>query len=164
VSVPADNAPASRQAGVHEESRPSLAALLIDPSFWADWASVVGLVGLLILFGLTSPVFLTVANMQAMLLAAAILVVLSIGQTFVVATSGIDLSLAASVMLGAVILGLVNAAGLGIFAACVLAVLATSAIGFINGVLITVGRIPDFVVTLGTLSGITGLGLILSGG
>ncbi|WP_348526395.1 ABC transporter permease, partial [Mesorhizobium sp.] len=164
MSLPADNAPASRQAGVHEESRPSLAALLIDPSFWADWASVVGLVGLVILFGVTSPVFLSVANMQAILLAAAILVVLSIGQTFVVATSGIDLSLAASVMLGAVILGLVNAAGLGIFAACVLAVLATSAIGFINGVLITAGRIPDFVVTLGTLSGITGLGLILSGG
>ncbi|TIU73802.1 MAG: ABC transporter permease, partial [Mesorhizobium sp.] len=94
---------------VHEESRPSLAALLIDPSFWADWASVVGLVGLVILFGVTSPVFLSVANMQAILLAAAILVVLSIGQTFVVATSGIDLSLAASVMLGAVILGLVSA-------------------------------------------------------
>ncbi|TIV24042.1 MAG: ABC transporter permease, partial [Mesorhizobium sp.] len=51
MSLPADNAPASRQAGVHEESRPSLAALLIDPSFWADWASVVGLVGLVILFG-----------------------------------------------------------------------------------------------------------------
>lgn len=164
MSLPVDNAPAAPQAGANEESRPSLAALLIDPSFWADWASVVGLVGLVILFGITSPVFLSVANMQALLLAAAILVVLSIGQTFVVATSGIDLSLAASVMLGAVILGLVNAAGLGVFAACVLAVFATSAIGFMNGVLITAGRIPDFVVTLGTLSGITGLGLILSGG
>ena len=64
----------------------------------------------------------------------------------------------------AIILGLVNAAGYGIFIACVLAVLATSAIGFLNGLIITAGKIPDFVVTLGTLSGITGLGLILSGG
>ncbi|RVB97922.1 ABC transporter permease, partial [Mesorhizobium sp. M7A.F.Ca.CA.002.15.2.1] len=86
------------------------------------------------------------------------------GQTFVIATSGIDLSLAAAVMLGAIILGLVNAAGYGIFIACVLAVLATSAVGFLNGLIITAGKIPDFVVTLGTLSGITGLGLILSGG
>ncbi|WP_027035350.1 ABC transporter permease [Mesorhizobium ciceri] len=163
MSTPADNAPAAHSAGA-EESRPSLAALLLDPSFWADWASVVGLVGLVIVFGIAQPVFLSVANLQALLLAAAILVVLSIGQTFVIATSGIDLSLAAAVMLGAIILGLVNAAGYGIFIACVLAVLATSVVGFLNGLIITAGKIPDFVVTLGTLSGITGLGLILSGG
>lgn len=163
MSTPADNAPAAHSAGA-EESRPSLAALLLDPSFWADWASVVGLVGLVIVFGIAQPVFLSVANLQALLLAAAILVVLSIGQTFVIATSGIDLSLAAAVMLGAIILGLVNAAGYGIFVACGLAVLATSAVGFLNGLIITAGKIPDFGVTLGTLSGITGLGLILSGG
>ena len=164
MSSPEQNASARVTAGAAEESRSSLAALLLDPSFWADWASVVGLVGLVIVFGIAQPVFLSVANLQALLLAAAILVVLSIGQTFVVATSGIDLSLAAAVMLGAIILGLVNAAGYGIFLACLLAVLATSAVGFLNGVLITAGKIPDFVVTLGTLSGITGLGLILSGG
>lgn len=163
MSTPSNNAPAALPAGA-EESRPSLAALLLDPSFWADWASVVGLVGLVIVFGIAQPVFLSVANLQALLLAAAILVVLSIGQTFVVATSGIDLSMAASVMLGAVILGLVNAAGWGILLACVAAVLATSAVGFLNGVIITAGKIPDFVVTLGMLSAITGLGLILSGG
>ncbi|MER8671766.1 hypothetical protein NKH45_32475, partial [Mesorhizobium sp. M1156] len=163
MTTPEQNAPA-HDAGALEESRPSLTALLLDPSFWADWASVVGLVGLVIVFGIAQPVFLSVANLQALLLAAAILVVLSIGQTFVVATAGIDLSLAAAVMLGAIILGLVNAAGYGILLACVLAVAATSAVGFLNGVLITAGRIPDFVVTLGTLSGITGLGLILSGG
>ena len=163
MSTPSDNAPAAHSAGA-EESRPSLAALLLDPSFWADWASVVGLVGLVIVFGIAQPVFLSIANLQALLLAAAILVVLSIGQTFVVATSGIDLSMAASVMLGAVILGLVNAAGWGILLACVAAFLATSAVGLLNGVIITAGKIPDFVVTLGTLSAITGLGLILSGG
>lgn len=159
----ADNAPAPR-AGATEESRPSLAALLTDLSFWADWASVVGLVGLVIVFGIAQPIFLSAANLQALLLAAAILVVLATGQTFVVATSGIDLSLAAAVMLGAIVLGLVHAAGWGILLACVLAIAATSAIGFINGVLITAGKIPDFVVTLGTLSAVTGLGLILSGG
>lgn len=164
MSNSTDNAPVAHSAGAAEESRPSLSALLLDPSFWADWASVVGLVGLVIVFGIAQPVFLSVANLQALLLASAILTVLSIGQTFVVATSGIDLSLAAAVMLGAIVLGLVNAAGYGIFIACVLAVLATSAIGFLNGLIITIGKIPDFVVTLGTLSAITGLALIMSGG
>ena len=64
MSLPTDNAPAAPSAGATEESRSSLAALLLDPSFWADWASVVGLVGLVILFGVTSPVFLSIANLQ----------------------------------------------------------------------------------------------------
>ena len=126
------------------------------------WASVVGLAGLVIVFGITQPIFLSTANLQALLLAAAILVVIAIGQTFVVATSGIDLSLAATIMFGAIVLGCVYSAGWGILAACVLAIAVTSLIGFFNGVIITLGRIPDFVVTLGTLSAITGLGLILS--
>jgi ribose transport system permease protein len=155
---PAHDAPPPAQ------SRRPWVAVLLDVSFWADWASVVGLAGLVIVFGITQPIFLSTANLQALLLAAAILVVIAIGQTFVVATSGIDLSLAATIMFGAIVLGCVYSAGWGILAACVLAIAVTGLIGFFNGVIITLGRIPDFVVTLGTLSAITGLGLILSGG
>ena len=144
--------------------RPPWAANLLDPSFWADWASAVGLAGLVVVFSLLQPVFLTAPNIQALLLASAILIILSVGQTFVVTTAGIDLSLAAAVMLGAIVLGLSYAQGWGILAACLLALLVTSLVGFLNGLLITVGKIPDFVVTLGSLSAVTGLGLILSGG
>jgi ribose transport system permease protein len=147
-----------------EGRRPSWAAAVLAPSFWADWASAVGLVGLVIVFSILQPVFLTTANIQALLVAAAILIVLSIGQTFVVMTAGIDLSLAALVMLGAIVLGLTNAAGFGIVTACILALIVTSALGFLNGLLITAGKIPDFVVTLGSLSAVTGMALILSGG
>jgi len=149
-------------AAAEAQRRPWTA--LLDVSFWADWASVVGLAGLVVLFGLASPVFLTVANIHALLVAAAILVVVSIGQTFVIATSGIDLSIAATITLGAVVLGTGTAGGMGTLSSCLLAILSASLVGFLNGVLITVGRIPDFVVTLGTLSAVTGVGLILSGG
>jgi ribose transport system permease protein len=159
-----DRTPALGARDVLEVRRPSWAANLWTPSFWADWASAVGLLGLIIVFGILQPVFLTAPNIQALLLAAAILIVISIGQTFVVMTSGIDLSIAASIMLGAIVLGLTNAAGWGILASCVFALLVTSAIGFLNGLLITAGKIPDFVVTLGSLSAITGFALILSGG
>ena len=57
MSNSTDNAPVAHSAGAAEESRPSLSALLLDPSFWADWASVVGLVGLVIVFGIAQPVF-----------------------------------------------------------------------------------------------------------
>jgi ribose transport system permease protein len=144
-------------------TRRPLAALL-DVSFWADWASVVGLAGLVVVFGLATPVFLSLSNIHALLVAAAILVVVSIGQTFVIATSGIDLSLAATITLGAVMLGTGTAQGWGIVPSCLLAILVPGLVGFLNGVLITAGRIPDFVVTLGTLSAVTGVGLIMSGG
>lgn len=133
-------------------------------SFWADWAAVVGLIGLIVVFGLTAPAFLNVSNIQAVLVAAAILIIVSVGQTFVVATAGIDLSMAAITTLSAVVLGLSYANGFGIFAACVLAIIVAAGIGFLNGLVITRGRIPDFVVTLGSLSAVTGLGLILSRG
>lgn len=136
----------------------------LDPSFWADWAAVVGLLGLILIFGLSAQSFLSISNLHAVLVASAILIVVAVGQTFVIATAGIDLSMAATTTLSAIVLGLCYAAGWGIFAACLLAVVVASLVGFLNGLVITRGRIPDFVVTLGTLSAVTGLGLILSRG
>jgi ribose transport system permease protein len=156
--------PSPPEPAARKVRHPSEVANLLDPSFWADWASAVGLVGLVVIFGVLQPVFLSVANIQALLLASAILIILSVGQTFVVATAGIDLSLGATVMLGAVTLGLADAHGWGILPACILALLVTSAVGFLNGLVITIGKIPDFVVTLGSLSAVTGIGLVLSGG
>ena len=67
--------------------------------------------------------FLSAANIQALLVASAILIVLSIGQTFVIMTAGIDLSLAALVMLGAIVLGLTQCRRAAASAlACLLAV------------------------------------------
>ncbi|HEX2527929.1 MAG TPA: ABC transporter permease [Geminicoccus sp.] len=136
----------------------------LEPSFWADWAAVVGLFGLILIFGLSAPSFLSISNLHAVLVASSILIVVAVGQTFVIATAGIDLSMAATTTLSAVVLGICYAAGFGIVAACVLAVGAASFVGFLNGLVITRGRIPDFVVTLGSLSAVTGLGLILSRG
>lgn len=136
----------------------------LDVAFWADWAAGVGLIGLIVIFGLAAPAFLSVSNIQAVLVASAILIVVAVGQTFVVATAGIDLSMAAITTLSAVVLGLTYSKGFGIATACVLAVAVAGAVGVLNGLVITRGRIPDFVVTLGSLSTVTGLGLILSGG
>jgi ribose transport system permease protein len=144
--------------------RPSPAAAVLDPAFWADWAALVGLLGLIVLFGFTAPSFFTLSNLHAVLLASAILIVLAIGQTFVIATAGIDLSMAANTMLSAVVLGFCVDLGLNIAVAAVLALVVAGLVGCINGLVITTGRIPDFVATLGSLSAVTGLGLILSNG
>src|SRR3954469_17453571 len=67
---------------------------LRDVSFWADWAALVGLIVLVIVFEVANTTFLSRGNIESILTGAAILIILCLGQTFVVATAGIDLSIA----------------------------------------------------------------------
>lgn len=142
---------------------PRLAALR-DLSFWAEYAAPIGLVVLVIVFAILSPSFLTLGNIQAILAAAAILIILAVAQSFVITTGGIDLSISATMTLGAIGFGLAQRAGLGFVLSIVAAVVAAGIIGAINGFLIAKGKVTDFIATLGTLSVATGLALILSNG
>lgn len=137
---------------------------LREPGFWAEWTAVVALIVLVIIFGITSPTFLSWGNIQAILVAAAILVMLSVGQSYVILTAGIDLSVASALTLGSVVLGQAYSHGWSMVLACVLAVLAGTAVGVVNGLVIAKGKITDFIVTLGTLSAAAGVALILSNG
>ncbi|MDT7775704.1 MAG: ribose transport system permease protein [Pseudonocardiales bacterium] len=143
---------------------PALGALLRDGGIWADWAAAVGLVVLVVVFQIANPTFLSSGNIRSMLVASAILVVLSVGQTFVVLTGGIDLSVASAMTFGAVLFGFGISHGWGIAGCGVLAVLGGALVGVVNGMLIGHGRITDFVVTLGSLSAASGLALVIADG
>lgn len=142
----------------------AVAAQTRQLSFWAENAAPIGLVALVIVFSILSPTFLTLGNIRAMLVAAAILVILAIGQAFVITTGGIDLSISATMTLGAIGFGLAFSNGLGFWASALIAILSAMVIGLINGLLIAKGKVTDFIATLGTLSVATGLALIISNG
>ena len=135
-----------------------------DVGFWAEWAALVGLVLLVIIFGIADPTFLSTGNIQSMLVAAAILVILAVGQTFVIATGGIDLSVASIMTFAAVVFGQTFAAGWPLVACMVAALAAGLLIGAINGAVIAKGKITDFIVTLGALSFASGAALVISEG
>jgi ribose/xylose/arabinose/galactoside ABC-type transport system permease subunit len=137
---------------------------LKDIGFWAEWAALVGLVVLIIVFQLANPTFLSTGNISSMLVAAAILVILAVGQTFVVATGGIDLSVASIMTFAAVVFGQTYTSGWGLFGSSLAAIVAGTAIGLINGTLIARGKITDFIVTLGMLSAASGAALVLADG
>ncbi|HLU56911.1 MAG TPA: ABC transporter permease [Pseudonocardia sp.] len=139
-------------------------AALRDPALWADRAAAVGLVALVLVFQLLDPGFLAIGNVRSMLLASAILVVLSIGQAFVVATGGIDLSVASTMTFAAALFGYGFAHGWGLALCCVVAVAGGAVVGILNGILIGYGRITDFVVTLGALSAASGAALVIADG
>ncbi|WP_256840554.1 ABC transporter permease [Ornithinimicrobium faecis] len=141
-----------------------LLGLLRRPTFWVEWAAVVGLVLLVVLFTALDSTFLSMGNIRGMLLASAILTILVVGQAFVILTAGIDLSVASVMTFGAVMFGLSMTHGYGLLLSCLVALAAGAAFGLVNGVLVAKGRITDFIVTLGALSAASGVALILSDG
>jgi ribose transport system permease protein len=138
------------------------------------------LIALIVIFSALRPEqFGSAYNLSQLTINAAILLVLSVGQTFVIISAGIDLSIGAvlvfsSVTSAQVMLALSGApggtygttdGGWGVIAVgTIVALLSGAAWGFINGFLIAVARIPALIVTLGTLGMALGAAQILTGG
>lgn len=121
------------------------------------------LILLFIIFSLLSPYFLTGSNISGILIATAVNGVLAIGVTFVIITSGIDLSIGTVMTLTTVMMGkVITDWGLPIPIG-LLAGLATGALaGFINGFLVSKAKVPPFIATLGMLNVAKGLSLVIS--
>lgn len=115
------------------------------------------------IFGIARPAFATGDNVMAILLQASVVGIMAIGQTYVLMTGGIDLSIGSILAVSAVSAGVftqVVPAPLAILGGIGVGALA----GLVNGILITVTRITPFIVTLGTMSIYAGLALIITGG
>jgi ribose transport system permease protein len=143
-------------------ARPRLAALgQVDKSLWLPIAVVLGLAAF---FAFATDSFATLRNFSAITGQAATLLIVCLGSTFVVLMGSIDLSLGAIVLLvGASGVMLLNATHLGL-AIIPLAAVFGGLLGAANGMVYVFGRIPSFVVTLGSLSVFTGVALqILEG-
>ena len=74
-----------------------------DPFFWSDWLVVVAFIFVIAFFGLIAPEeFLSLWNLNNILVAASIPAIIAVGQTFTVLTAGIDLSVSSTMTFGAV--------------------------------------------------------------
>ena len=136
------------------------------------------LFALMLVFAVTNEAFLTQLNLFNVARQISITGLIALGMTFVILTAGIDLSvgslLAFCGMVAAVVakgttantlsLGTTEATGWGWPVALLTAVLVGIAAGFVQGLLITLLRVPPFVVTLGGLTIFRGFTLMLSGG
>jgi ribose/xylose/arabinose/galactoside ABC-type transport system permease subunit len=113
--------------------------------------------------GIVEPRFWSGANLSNLLRQLAPLMVLSVGQAFAVIGGGLDLSVAATLAAsGAVGVIAMSHAGVAIGVA---AMLGTGlCVGLINGALITIFRVSPFIITLGTMSVLRGLTLVITGG
>ena len=140
------------------------------------------LIALVSYFWLSTPkgTFLTWTNLEQIALNTSELVLLAIGETFIIVTAGIDLSIGGILFFSAVCGGEVMLrlsgtseqtlngsyphSGVAIPVGVAVCVLAGTTWGLINGTLITKLRLPPFIVTLGTLGMTFGFGDLIDGG
>ena len=123
-----------------------------------------GLILLGAFFSFFSEYFLTASNLFNIVQQTSINAIIAVGLTFVIITAGIDLSVGSIVALSGVVLGTVLkmelffplALGIGMIVGC--------ASGLVNGLLISYGRLPPFISTLGMMSVARGMALLWTDG
>ena len=115
------------------------------------------LVAIMVVLGalvtLTAPQFLTVSNLSQVAVLAAVIAVAAVGEALVVITRNVDLSVEATMGLVAYcVASLLERHALDTTGAIVFGLGLGLVLGMINGVVVTVFRVPAIVATLGTLS------------
>jgi ribose transport system permease protein len=140
---------------------------------WLAWGRsqtgvLLGLILVLVVFSLLSPPFRQLDNLMLILLQASFIGIVAAGQTLVVLTGGIDLSVGSLIGLAGVVAALLMKQGLGpigplpSYAAIAVALALGTFIGWLHGLLIAKRNLPPFIVTLGSLSVLRGVALVIT--
>jgi D-xylose transport system permease protein len=136
---------------------------LRDTKFGTFVPVLLALVAIWIYFGLTEPAFLSPRNFYYLFMQSAVVGTLAVGITIVLLIGDIDLSAAATAGVCAALLAVLIVAGVPGPIACILAVMAGTLLGTVQGLMIAYIGIPSFVVTLAGLLGFQGLMLKILG-
>ena len=128
------------------------------------YKSILALIILCIIVSVISPTFLAVSNLRNLFTQISVNAVISLGMTFVILTGGIDLSVGSIVAIAgavsAVTIKNTGSISLGILAALLTGI----AVGFINGIIVSKGRIQAFIATLATQTVFRGVTYVFTGG
>jgi ribose transport system permease protein len=125
---------------------------------------VLVLLVIIIFTGIINPRFLSLQNILNILQQISVLGIVSIGMTILLISGGLDLSVGSLISLSAYVGGLTivqtQSLGLGILALFACAVF----FGFLNGVLAATERAHPFIITLGTMTFLQGVAVVISRG
>ncbi|QYM65049.1 MULTISPECIES: ABC transporter permease [unclassified Microbacterium] len=140
-----------------------------SPTWFGDlairYAMVIVMVLIIAFFLYRSARFGTVDNLQTILVAAAPFALIALGQTLVILTGGIDLSVG-SVIAAAAVFGSLTAKAFPdqIWLAIVAGVVVGFVAGAINGFVVSVIKVPPFIATLGMLTLASGVAYVAGNG
>lgn len=117
-----------------------------------------------LVFGLINPSFFSGDNMTNLLRQVVPIMIIGMGQSYVLITGGIDLSIGSVAGMSCMISAtLMTAAGMNPVLAAIITLLAACLVGFINGLLVSKTKLPAFIATLGTMIIARGIAQLANG-
>ncbi|MGF2616328.1 sugar ABC transporter permease [Rossellomorea vietnamensis] len=122
------------------------------------------MVAYILLVGAVNPDFLAGDSLSLLVKASVILIVMAIGQSFVLLTSNIDVSVGSIMGFSAAICGTLLTSGLSPWLMVPIVLIVGGAIGFLNGIGVSFFRIPSIIMTLGMLGVVRGSMLLYTEG
>lgn len=128
----------------------------------------IGAIGIMVIFTIACQIlgksFLTLGNIKNIINQSSVIAVIAIGQSVVVLTGGIDLSVGSIVGFVGILGGLLIKGGVPIALTCLILMAVGIAVGALNGAFVSYGKVPAFIVTLGSMQIIRGLTMVLNSG
>lgn len=125
---------------------------------------VLFLVGFFILVGSINKEFITGDTIALLIKSSAILLVMAIGQSFVLLTANIDVSVGSTMGLSAAVAGILLTDGYSLWIIVPAVLLTGVIVGLLNGLGIAYGKVPSIIMTLGMLGIIRGTMLLFTEG
>lgn len=119
---------------------------------------------LVLVLTIMKPSFVGPKNLVNILKQVSINGILSFGMMFVIVAGGFDMSVGSTIGLTGVLAALLGKGQVPLVVPLFVAMLAGLAVGILNGVGISLGDIPPFIMTLGTMTAVRGVALLITNG
>ena len=145
----------------NKQQKSNMKALLMKTE--VSMVAIIGLIFILAAVGTEN--FLTAYNLTNILKQCAIIGIISIAETYVIITGGIDISCGAVVGMSTLMVAMAQAKwGLGVPVSMVLGIVVAVVAGMFNAMLVYEFKVPAFVATLGSQTILRGLIKVISNG
>lgn len=129
-----------------------------------QFGTLLGLIALCLTLDFLTPYFLTVSNLLNVAQQISVIAIMAVGMTFVIITAGIDLSVGSVLALSGMALAATFDADAPLSVALATGLATGLLCGVVNGGLITFGKLPPFIATLGMMSIARGAARLMTGG
>jgi len=126
-------------------------------SYIPEAVALISFVLLFIFFSLAAPNFLTPFSIGNILTFGSITGIVTVGVAMLMISGEFDLSVGSNFALASYVLALSLIAGIPVVIAILLAILSSTLLGVLNGLIVTRTKIPSFIATLGTLLAYRGI-------
>ena len=129
----------------------------------ASITAFIGLIVIYVAFGIMNPMVFSGQNILNLLRSMSKYLLIGIGQSYVMITGNIDLSIGSVVAMSAMLTATLMTQGVSPIVAMLLSLLCGMVIGVINGILVGKFKLPPFIATLGTMFVARGIGYMVNG-